>query len=210
MNLLRPHISQAFQQAKQLTALETQIAGLHGLLHENPHPVIALDEQGQPTGSTHRAWDLLHRYCPVSPHNPSRLPDPLARWIAQRLAEHRAADSLTPRQFTFLIEQSCGRLIIKTLHQRTGWVLVLEERLLAPATERWRSWGLTAREGEVLRWVAQGKTNPEIGTILGISPRTVQKHLERIYSRLGVENRHAAMAMALEAMRRDRSEDGYD
>ena len=54
---------------------------------------------------------------------------------------------------------------------------------------------LTQRESEVLCWVAQGKTNPEIGTILGISPRTVQKHLERIYVRLGVENRHAAMAM---------------
>jgi DNA-binding CsgD family transcriptional regulator len=47
--------------------------------------------------------------------------------------------------------------------------------------------------------VAQGKTNPEIGTILSISPRTVQKHLERVYQRLGVENRHAAMRIVLDA-----------
>jgi DNA-binding CsgD family transcriptional regulator len=46
-----------------------------------------------------------------------------------------------------------------------------------------------------LGWVAQGKTNPEIGLILGISRRTVQKHLERIYIKLGVENRTAATAM---------------
>ncbi len=46
------------------------------------------------------------------------------------------------------------------------------------------------------------------GTILGISPRTVQKHLERIYGRLGVENRHAAIAMAMETMRRGRFGNG--
>jgi DNA-binding CsgD family transcriptional regulator len=50
--------------------------------------------------------------------------------------------------------------------------------------------------------VAHGKTNPEIGMILGISHRTVQKHLERVYGRLGVENRYAAMTMALDVMRR--------
>lgn len=59
--------------------------------------------------------------------------------------------------------------------------------------------GLTRRESEIVRWVAEGKTNPEIGTILGISPRTVQKHLEHVYGRLGVENRHAAMRIVLDA-----------
>lgn len=61
---------------------------------------------------------------------------------------------------------------------------------------------LSRRETEILGWVAQGKTNPEIGTILGISHRTVQKHLERIYGRLGVENRHAAMSVAMQTARR--------
>lgn len=57
--------------------------------------------------------------------------------------------------------------------------------------------GLSPRETEVLGWVIQGKTNPEIGAILGISHRTAQKHLERIYTRLGVENRHAAIRVAI-------------
>ena len=52
--------------------------------------------------------------------------------------------------------------------------------------------GLSPRETEVLGLVVGSKTNSEIGTILGISPRTVQKHLERIYVRLGVEKRAAA------------------
>jgi DNA-binding CsgD family transcriptional regulator len=49
-----------------------------------------------------------------------------------------------------------------------------------------------------LDWVAQGKTNKEIGVILEVSPRTVQKHLEHIYQKIGVESRTAAAAKAYE------------
>src|SRR5665811_883465 len=56
--------------------------------------------------------------------------------------------------------------------------------------------GLTTREGEVLAWLAKGKTNRDIAQILGLSPRTVDKHLEQIYAKLGVENRTAAAAIA--------------
>ncbi len=81
-------------------------------------------------------------------------------------------------------------------------VLLLFEEKVAPfAVHMLARRGLTSRESEILDWVVQGKTNPEIGTILGISSRTVQKHLERIYRRLGVENRHAAMALVMEIMR---------
>jgi len=55
---------------------------------------------------------------------------------------------------------------------------------------------LTRREAEVLRWVAAGKSDAQIGSILGISARTVQKHLEHAYQKLGVENRTAAAMRA--------------
>jgi DNA-binding NarL/FixJ family response regulator len=57
---------------------------------------------------------------------------------------------------------------------------------------------LTPREAELLSWVVQGKTNPEIGIILGIQLTTVKKHLESIFAKLGVENRTAAVTLALE------------
>jgi len=57
--------------------------------------------------------------------------------------------------------------------------------------------GLTRREREVLRWLAAGKTDRDIAAILGVSPRTVQKHLERSYVKLGVETRTAAVMRAL-------------
>ncbi|KAA1052874.1 helix-turn-helix domain-containing protein [Azospirillum argentinense] len=49
-------------------------------------------------------------------------------------------------------------------------------------------------------WVANGKPNRDIAEILGLSPRTVDKHLEQIYAKLGVENRAAAAAMAVRAL----------
>ena len=57
--------------------------------------------------------------------------------------------------------------------------------------------GLSRREAEVLVWVAQGKTNGEIAAILGLSPRTVQKHTEHIYQKLEVSNRAAAIIQAI-------------
>jgi len=64
--------------------------------------------------------------------------------------------------------------------------------------------GLTPREVEVLEWVARGKTNNEIGLILAISPRTASKHLEHIYTKLGVESRTAAVVQFLELIQHTR------
>ncbi len=59
---------------------------------------------------------------------------------------------------------------------------------------------LTTREAEVLVWIARGKSNRDISDILGISPRTVNKHLEQIFTKLGVENRASAAALAVRAL----------
>jgi DNA-binding NarL/FixJ family response regulator len=59
---------------------------------------------------------------------------------------------------------------------------------------------LTPRETEVLSWVAKGKTNRDVADILGMSPRTVNKHLEHVFEKLGVETRAAATALASREM----------
>ena len=58
--------------------------------------------------------------------------------------------------------------------------------------------GLTFKEAEVLMWISRGKTNREIGLILGNSPRTVNKHMEHIFEKLGVATRSAAIALVVE------------
>lgn len=69
-----------------------------------------------------------------------------------------------------------------------------DEALAEPS--RVRNAALTPRETEVLSWVAKGKTNRDIADILGLSPRTVNKHLEHVFEKLGVETRAAAAALA--------------
>lgn len=65
-----------------------------------------------------------------------------------------------------------------------------------------RAFTLTSREAEVLLWISRGKPNRDIGEILSISPRTVNKHLEQVFVKLGVENRAAAAAAAVRALTR--------
>ena len=60
---------------------------------------------------------------------------------------------------------------------------------------------LTPREAEVLLWISQGKSNEDIGTILGAKTRTICKHVEHILSKLNVENRTSAAVVALETFR---------
>jgi DNA-binding CsgD family transcriptional regulator len=91
------------------------------------------------------------------------------------------------------------RLSVRNLGTATlgETMLLLAPHKEGPAgTSRLADAALTPRETEVLSWLAKGKTNRDIGEILGMSPRTVNKHLEHIFEKLGVETRSAAAALA--------------
>lgn len=90
-------------------------------------------------------------------------------------------------QFVYVGRMGPDEVLFRIMETRSsGEEARLRERL-----------GLTAREAEVLLWIGHGKSTRDIAEILGMSPRTVQKHLEQIYSKLGVENRAAAAAIAI-------------
>jgi len=103
-----------------------------------------------------------------------------------------------------------GRLLVSFVFNRSGSAFGERERELGEAVRPhlanlYRLGGhipkvagspLTAREREVLEWVAAGKTNRDIAALLGAKPRTIEKHLERVYEKLGVETRTAAAARA--------------
>ena len=79
-------------------------------------------------------------------------------------------------------------------------VFLLGEEAPDPSSMLVKALGLTEREAEVLYWVAQGKTSPEIAIILGSALKTVKKHLQRVYEKLGVETRTAAALRASEIL----------
>lgn len=77
---------------------------------------------------------------------------------------------------------------------------VIEDSFLITQNRLSDIFGLTQREAAVLAWIATGKTNRDIGVILDLSPRTINKHLERVHVKLGVETRTAAAATALKVL----------
>ena len=101
-------------------------------------------------------------------------------------------------------EQGARRLSIR-LHRQTGdddWLIVMREVSDAAIIESMSlAFKLTAREAEVLYWVVKGKINRDIADILGASPATVKKHLERVFAKLGVETRTSAAGMAMNRIR---------
>ena len=91
------------------------------------------------------------------------------------------------------------RLVVRHLGQGglgEAMLLLSLAAVGAPVGNRRPATALTPREAEVLAWLAKGKTNRDIADILGMSPRTVNKHLEHIFEKLGVETRTAAAAVA--------------
>lgn len=79
--------------------------------------------------------------------------------------------------------------------------LVLEEHRTAANLAALRALGLSERESEVLFWMSEGKSNPEIALIIGAAPATVKKHAENIFAKLAIENRAAAIRLALDTLR---------
>ena len=88
--------------------------------------------------------------------------------------------------------------MIRLISDSDQKLLLLEEHPTTMQLQSLVPFGLSPREAQVLDWVAQGKTNKDIGVILELSPRTVQKHLEHIYRKIYVESRTAAAAKAYE------------
>ena len=152
-------------------------------------------------------------------------PVPLIDWVRREAAAHAAGEAPQP-----LVIARGGRRLTLALHamdeglaapgapanghhngHHNGqedppdeeWLIVASASDDASAIDAIvAAWRLTAREAEVLVWVARGKTNRDIGDILGMSPRTVTKHMEHVLDKLGVETRTAAAGLVLQRLGR--------
>ena len=181
-DMLRPHLVQAFQLCQSL--------GNDSM--PNGHPTqgyLEVDATGKITQINRRAIILLQGYFGFTS---SDLPGALRSWLDKRQLTFRnqfaaGSDSLTifGNRKSLTVRASSPPFAPR---QR----LLLRESDEERQSASLREMGLTPRESEVLLWVSRGKQNSEIAMILGVHTRTVTTHLERIYSKLGVETRTAA------------------
>lgn len=168
----------------------------------------ALDAFGQATVVVHPASARIVWQTPLARQllsayfgNPEQVAPPeVVTWISQVL---RARSENRPPAEILIAEGS--RRLLANLADQTGedeWLVVLREENDASAIESLiAAFRLTQREAEVLYWLTLGKTNNDIAEILGNSPRTVNKHLEHVFEKLGVETRTAAAKLAMGKMK---------
>jgi len=171
--------------------------GTHVALDASGRFLLAADGAGRLLWCTPKAKQLLADLLPSAGQTgslPVELTDRLRQLGESRTPSATAEIEMDARRLevTYLSAVGPDELLFRISEVSRG----ADELLLR------RALSLTSRESEVLRWLSCGKSNREIGEILDISPRTVNKHLEQIFVKLGVENRAAAAARAVRALAR--------
>lgn len=168
-----------------------------GAIDAAEHAVIALDRNNVPLWHTSRAVSWMEKYFPDAHPSMSALPRAVRAWLIE--IGNRSGSSSGQTAPLAVYKGGC-KLTVQLAHEdRGGETLLLLEEGPPPESHppTLENCSLTPRESDVLAWLAKGKTNRDIAEILGMSPRTVNKHLEHIYVKLGVETRSAATALAV-------------
>ena len=199
LNLLQPHLVQAYRNAVGFTFLKEQLETVLAAVHALPHGVVVLNRRLSIQFASARAQMLLDEYFPDD-KTAAELPPALRRWATR--SDRWKGQALPNATSDFVLEQGGRRLLVKRVPgSKPGEsILLLDQSGSTLSAQPLRSLGLTARQAEVLLWVAQGKSNPEIAVIIGAASRTVQKHVEHIFNKLHVETRTAAARRALEIL----------
>ena len=195
LTLLRPHLIRAYQNAEAFERLGALEALTDEWVHETARGVVVLSTDGRILRMNRPALRLMREYCGEPSGATGRLPEPLPAWLREHHSPLGAGNRAPHPRAPLVVDGPNGRLLVRTIARSQGRLLLLDEAktVVSPGEP---PWGLTRREAEVMRWVMDGKTNPEIGLILAASRRTVGKHLERILDKLGVPTRSAAAVKA--------------
>lgn len=160
--------------------------------------LMAIGKDGEILWETPQAGKLIEPFMDADSSSERQLPEYVKQWLNHQFQ----ATEKAPEQLVLSDIDECQVLISYVGQSGADEYLlrIIENDFESIQARLSKVFGLTLREAEVLTWIANGKANRDIGAILDLSPRTINKHLERISRKLGVENRTAAAAMALKAL----------
>lgn len=202
LNLLRPHLIQVYRNSEAVTLLRAELAALSRATDVSGRGVVVLTGKLRVSLMTARARELVSGYFGSLRGDQDRLPEVLQRWVRHQQQLFTVISSDVPGvREPLVMEGNKGQLVVRFFSDGPLPFLLLDERETKLRPAALEPLGLSRREAEVLVWVAGGKSNEEVATILGVSLTTIKKHLERIYIKLGVENRTAATIRALDVAR---------
>lgn len=158
------------------------------------HAVLVAGLDGRIAWQTPLARQWLQAWFPEGAG--AGMPARVALWLREAVAAREQGQEPAP----LVLAQGTRRLGFELAEALDGGcysMMLREESDAAQVQGLMAGFTLTRREAEVLHWVSKGKTNRDIGDILGTSPRTVNKHLEHVFAKLGVETRTAAASLAM-------------
>ena len=177
--------------------IEKELALIRQAIEKMGRGLIVLTRGWRVVLISGQAQRLLTEYFGYPVEGKKCLPHAVKQWIEVQEAGLPVKNGASIPYRTLALGKRGERLVARLVSDQEQHILILNEQLPSFPTNSLDRFGLTQREGEMLAWVAQGKTNEEIGAILTISPRTVGKHRERIYDKLGVETRTSAATFIL-------------
>jgi DNA-binding CsgD family transcriptional regulator len=183
LNTLRPHLVQAYRNAEDFSRLQRSVGALQVLVEQAGEGLILLDREGRPEFCSPRAREAFGRW--FGADGAGRLPEPVRGWLG---SAGRAAAPPTPLH----LDQAGTRLMVRRVPVPDGEALLVSEARNEQTAELLRKLGLTPREAEVLVQLTSGHTVAAAATRLGVSPRTVEKHVQHVYDKLGLDGRVAA------------------
>jgi DNA-binding CsgD family transcriptional regulator len=198
IKLLSPHRNQAYRNAQTFTHMQQKLTLVDQALDRLHLGIIVLTADRKVRLATASAVKQVTNYLGHQCLRGNRLPEPLRTWIKQQEVVVKEKGDVVLQRNPLVLAREGKRLVIRFVSDLDQSLLLLEEHPTTMQLQSLVPFGLSPREAQVLDWVAQGKTNKEIGVILDLSPRTVQKHLEHIYRKIYVETRTAAAAKAYE------------
>jgi|GEM_PF-1243920 len=192
--LLRPHLVQARQNALAFANLISHKKSGNEASEQINTALISTDQDGKILLGSNRSSLMLNRYFPSFTLLSRRLPAPLYLWMhdcQNRLKASNISDQPLP---TFAQQISRTQLVANFYPAKENVCrIVLHEVNCGKESPFRTEHPLTPRESEIMQWVVDGKTNAEIGLFLGLSSRTIEKHLEHILAKLKVPSRGAAI-----------------
>ena len=199
LSLLWPHLLQARNNALALAKATGLPNPSPNDLAEHAWEVAQLDRDGRPQWFSERAAEWLKRYF-VDATSAWPWPETLARWVRRQQWPAKWQESALEPRRPLVMKRAAGELTVTFAPGRdgTGMLLLNVTGRAAPPEGKFASLPLTVREREVFGWICEGKSNPEIAAILGISVHTVHHHVEHLFAKLDVENRLQAQRLGWE------------
>ncbi len=193
---LHSHIVQAYSNAQIITRMRAETAAYESAVNRDAL-LVCLAASCRINWATPRGYEALSTYKLLANRPTDRLNSKVENWVRMQSEQLSSPARLPNPSCPLVIQSERGTIHIRLIQKGTVRFLLMTESKHFDAASTFGSLALSPRETEVLGWLIQGKSNTEIGNSLGISSRTVQKHLERIYSKLGVENRASVVSSAL-------------